>query len=388
MKNIKRVLFTLFFILIIAANVSAIGISPSKRTIDFQPNLETTLEYSAINNENKSKELEIYVKGGLEAFITPSETSLILQPNERKTFFVAIKLPSSIDKPGQNDNRVGVLEKEASSAQGETSIGSRVGVESLLFINIPYPGKYLALKLTINDAALGENLDFIIDIQNQGKEDLNSIRATIDIIGPEPNKEKITAVNTNEISLKTKEASQLRATLPSSSIGSGIYTAIATIYFDGETKQVEKEFRIGELTIEILDLSPNEIKKGETTTFNLTIQSIWNKRIDGIFYDLVINNDDIELLSDTSKTVSIEPWEKKVVSLVLDTSNLDIDNYRAKSTLYYSNKTTQKEINFNVEGIKISANFLLYAIIVAIILIFIILIFIVLRLRKVKRFEE
>ena len=101
--------------------VFAIGISPARITMDFEPGLSKTIEYIVFNNENKVLYVEMYKKGDLSQYITLHQISASLQPGEAKTFTFDLKLPQEISTPGVHDNRIGAIES-APEAQGGLSL--------------------------------------------------------------------------------------------------------------------------------------------------------------------------------------------------------------------------------------------------------------------------
>ena len=141
-------------------NVNAIGLNPSRLIIDFEPNLEKTVTYNVINNEGKELEVSVYVSGELKDYVTLKETKITVAPGEVKPFTVNLKLPSKLDKPGTYDTRVGVVGTVPLTAGGGAQVAARVGVESQLWVRVPYPGKYASIALDAPNVKVGENVEF------------------------------------------------------------------------------------------------------------------------------------------------------------------------------------------------------------------------------------
>ena len=70
-KNL--IVFVLLIFLV--GSVSALGITPARTTVDFEPGLRKTVSFSVVNSEGKDMDLIIYPKGELNASISLKENS-------------------------------------------------------------------------------------------------------------------------------------------------------------------------------------------------------------------------------------------------------------------------------------------------------------------------
>ena len=74
-----EVIVVMAFVLALAfmpANAQAIGVTPGRTTIDFEPNLERTVTFRIINNEHKDFRAFVYAEGDLKDYVT-SENNII-----------------------------------------------------------------------------------------------------------------------------------------------------------------------------------------------------------------------------------------------------------------------------------------------------------------------
>jgi len=107
---IKKLIFGLLLIIIIQ-NVFAIGITPGRTTINFEPNLQKQGYFSIINSENKEMSVVFMVRGNFSEYVTLSETYAEFSKEEStKSFTYTINLPSKIDTPGRHEIEIVALE--------------------------------------------------------------------------------------------------------------------------------------------------------------------------------------------------------------------------------------------------------------------------------------
>ena len=65
-------MFSLLVVLVtivLVSNVSAIGITPGKRTFDFHPQMDEEVEFRVVNTEYKEMTVHLYKEGELAEFI-------------------------------------------------------------------------------------------------------------------------------------------------------------------------------------------------------------------------------------------------------------------------------------------------------------------------------
>lgn len=130
-----------------AANVKAIGVTPGRTTVDFEPNLEKEVTFTIINNEHKEFSAFVYAEDELKDSIT-SEKNIIdfKETDEAKPFTFRFRLPEKMEKPGDHWAKVVVMEmppgKEAS--EGQVVLATTAVVHQLK-VRVPYPGSMRSL---------------------------------------------------------------------------------------------------------------------------------------------------------------------------------------------------------------------------------------------------
>lgn len=341
MVKMKR--YSLNFILFISilvflffsTNAFAVGIGHGDTTVHFQPNLEVTIPF-ILRNIKSGTYIELSVTGELKDYVTLSELSPTGELN------VTVHLPDKIEKPGTHT--IWILAKEIPNATMGT-IAAVTAVQVPIPIIVPYPGKYVEVRLDAPDVNIGESVNFVISVTNRGEQNIIA-KGTIEIYNP--NNEKIATVYTEERAIKTTMTEELHAQWETSGVKEGEYKAIATITYDGETARAEKTFRIGTLLIKIIDYT-REFQKDTINRFDIEVESVWNDKISDVYAEIVISDENKNQISSfKTPSTDVEPWEKKIITAYWDTTDINIGTYDANITLHYASKVTEKIVKVQI----------------------------------------
>ncbi len=135
-------LMALIFIIILFVPVAAaIGISPGKRTFEYNPGKEDKVEIKVYNNDNVDFIASISVKGELEDYIEVSDKKL--EFNEglyKKSFYYKFTHPHFINI-GNYTSRI-IVEQELTGEYTGLSTGPNLKVSSILFLRADSPTEY------------------------------------------------------------------------------------------------------------------------------------------------------------------------------------------------------------------------------------------------------
>ena len=327
MKKILVIIWALFLILLIKPHtVSAIGITPDSIRIDFEPNFENSYIFKTEKAENTG----IYIEGGLAEYLNIEEDNIA----KDGSFVIRVKLPSEIEMPGDNVVFVGVLE----GAKGGGMVSGRASIRTPIVIKVPYPGIYAEISFNVNDLGINETANFIVKINNLGKKDIDKAKAVIDIL--DINERLVEKLFTEEKAVNVKEVQELKAFFNASKHTAGTYKAIAHVNYADKSKDLEASFRIGSLNVKIINYT-RTFFKNKIDTFEIEIESGWNKRIDNIFAEVKVFNNTKEVSSFKTVSFSLEPWEKKTISAFWDPQGLGEGSYDVEITLFYEGEKTK-----------------------------------------------
>ena len=351
-KQMKLLLSALLALVIFISSAScadALGVTPGRTTVDFAPGLEKTASFTIINNEHKSFNAYVYVEGGLRDYITFERDIVPFNASDNShTFTYTVKLPERIDPPGDHWGKIVVMELPAGwdAPEGETRIIATVAVIHQLRVKVPYPGKYMQLDLMVQEAVPNESVKFFVKLYNLGTEDIAKARATIEILGP--TNEVIASIETEPKAVKSMKREELTAAWKAQ-VNPGIYHAVVTLRYDDESGKVEKNFYVGNMLVDVLDVSVKDFRLGGIAKFDILTESKWNQPISDVYAHMIISDEQENKVADfKSASVDIEPYERTRLYAYWDTEGVNEGDYISKLILNYADRKTEREIRTRV----------------------------------------
>lgn len=346
--QIKVVLWIIIALLLINY-ASALGVTPARKIVDYEPGRTETITLTILNNENKEMKTMLYPDGKFSELTDLKPTLITLKANEpSKQFTFSLNMPAEgVLKPGMNEIKINVLEFPGNfNPENQAQVSASIELIFQLRINVPYPGKYAEADMFITAGNINEPVDFTIPIYNFGSEDINEISGAIEILGP--TNERIAMIATNNISLKAKAEGKIVARLYTK-LNAGNYHAIARIDYDGKRIKLEKNFNVGELTIDITGIEVNDFTLGTIAKLDILLYSQWNQKISDVYGDLEIKDKNGNILT-RFKTAStdIEAKSKGMIEGYWNTENVDPGTYDINIMLNYAGKVTEKIMELQV----------------------------------------
>lgn len=355
MKKINKlgiVLFLIILSILIIKDVNALGISPGRKTIYFEPNLEKDIILTVFNNEHRDFTATIFTRGEFGSYIELKQTELKFSSEEsEKSFNYKIKLPEKIDKPGTHQAEIVVREISEAKEGEDIIIDALVAVISQLNIEVPYPGKYATANLDIVNTKPNEEVKFFIRITNLGEEDIENASATIIIL--DQNNNEIAKLNTDSKTIKTKDRKELIGGW-NANVSLGEYKAEVTVYYDDLKTTIERSFTIGDFFLKPLDISVKNFKLGQIAKFNILVENLANREIKDAAAQLLLFDENENKVMDIKSTpTGIEALSKKELIAYWDTENVKAGTYIGKIILSYEGKTSERQIRTKVSEDKI-----------------------------------
>jgi hypothetical protein len=329
--------------------VQALGVTPGRSTIDFQPGLEVTKSFTITNNEHRAFNAYIYAEDELSQYIIFDQEILEFRESDNsKEFTYRLRLPERIDTPGDHWGKIVVMELPEgwTAPEGETRIIATIAVMHQVRLKVPYPGKYLQFEMSVQEAIPGESVKLFVKMYNLGKEDIAKSQAIIDILGP--TNEVIATVEAGPASVKSMEKGELLAEWKAD-VNPGMYHAEATIRYDGEVGKTQKTFYVGNMLVDVTDISVKDFNLGGVAKFNILTESKWNQPIGNVYAHMVINDQNDNKVADfKSASMDMEPFEKAHLYAYWDTEGVMEGDYLAKLALHYGDRITEREIKTKV----------------------------------------
>ena len=337
----------LFAILLVATiitampPVNAIGITPGRTTIDFEPGLEKEIYFSVLNNEHKNMQVVFLLQGELNTSITLFDSSVEFMPSEEsKQFKYKIKLPEKLE-PGLHAGEIVAFEIPKSSAGG-TYVGAAMAVVSQLYVYAPCPGKCIDTSLNVLDAEQNSTATFIVPIINRGKVGIGEARAIIDIYTSL--NERVDTIETDAWPIDAGARTELSAKWDVN-VNAGNYLAKVTVFYDGESKSFEKEFGIGKNVLTIESILVHDFTLGEIAKLQILIENRWSQELKGVFANLLVYNKDSQVMADVKSAADdIPALSRKELVAYWDTVGVEEGIYDGKLMVKYGKKSADRNL--------------------------------------------
>lgn len=322
-----------FFVLVfLCSGVFAIyGVAPRSYEINFQPGLNKTFKFNFVLNDTAT---DLHVVGDLAKYVSLNKNKI----SGRETVLASLKLPPKATKAGVNQIYI-----------------IAGNVRAAIKVNVPYPQKFVELRLGTPDANVGDILRINLKMFNRGK-DAVRVNSYLKIYK-----------GTEEISTMKGYAGQIRASksidsnfhVNTSNYSIGNYEALAIANYGNDTASTKSSFMVGEPSIKILNYT-KEIYKNKFNKFNINVISLSNNNIKKLYAEIRII-DAGNIVSDTPIT-KLNPWQTKTLTGFLNTDGLDAKSVSANITLHYDGKSSSKIVKLKVLK---DFDYVLYAVILA-----------------------
>jgi len=346
------IMLSVVLALTITSTVAAIGITPSKRVVNYKPGQTLTYGIDIINNGHEELEVTIYPRGEFTDKIKLSTQIVKMTPDEEsKRVNVDFRMPDKIDVAGPHTIEIVAIGSTPTPENQKAVIKADLAVISKLVLDVPYPEKYTEAKIYVTDTAGDRPVQITVPVFNKGSEDISQANLKIAVYSSDGT--KIDEMTTEKRGIKTGESTKF--TLPANKeYQPGDYKAVATIYFDGEQIEVETLFNVGEMAIDLRGLVVNDFKLGGVAKFEMLLYSGWSVELKNVYAEMQITGEDNTVYTDF-KTVAIDlpPREVRMLEGYWYTEGISPGIYTAKVTLHYANKISQKEFELEVSDNKI-----------------------------------
>jgi hypothetical protein len=377
------ILATAVSLIILSSEAQAVGIAPAILQIENGQGFTKTYNYY-VRGGSRGGEITIKVSCrndvGLEQYIKPEFESLYFNPGELKYFKVYVDIPSNFSIPGRHLCTVDASEVPS---PGTSTMSAFSSISSQIYIQIPYPEKFIEATLSAPNVNVSMPVPFTISVKSLGLEDVltSGIIRVTDSEG-----KNMGTLYTEQILVKSLERGVIGAEWDSTGNPPGIYRAEATVEYGGDSPAIaDTIFRLGDIYIDIKNITvPEEINPDKVVKFVIISESFWNMRIEDVYIELEVSRDSAMTRSSRSESFDMDPWEEKSVTVYLDTSGMEEGDYDAVFTAHYSGKYTEESIKVEI---KEPLNMLLLAIVIAIIIAAAAILAILIRKRRKRRGE-
>jgi len=340
MKPMK-IMIVMFLLVVTMQNVYALGVSPARTVVNFEPGLSKEVTLRILNSQNNNMDAVISVEGELKEYVIFDTDKVSFSSNESvKPFTFRVELPQKIEQPGDNDVNIVITEVPKTAGKGATMIEARISVVSQLRIKVPYPGIYAEGELYVS--ASGDDVTITIPVTNFGTEDVIA-KANIKIFDDGRELEEI---DTDSIEIEMEGVDKIISHWNAPSKGS--YRALVEVDY-GKVITLEKAFFVGDVLVNVGDVSLGEFELGDVVEVDIALESEWNDIVEDVYADVVVkdkNGDVVNEFKTTSEDMSA--LSKGTLKGYWDTIGVSADVYELVIKLNYAGKTSEEIIAVDI----------------------------------------
>ena len=342
-KSIALCLIISFMLFNSIVLVSALGVSPVSKTVDFEPNTDVELTFNIINSQRNNVNAILTVFGELSDMIFLEEKTVAVKASDdRKPFRVILRFPSEME-PGIHK---GGVEITPEIPETEKNMFLAYVAQSLtLSVRVPYPSKYTIITLTVLDVDEGIPLPVYVEFDNLGSEDILKAGAQVELYNPDD--VLIDTLTAPEISLEKNTLGKTQAksdTKPELYLTRGFYKAVVNAYYDDVEKRIDTNFTLGIPKVRIRELVTRTLGVDQVNKIMFLAYNDWNTELS------VQGNVTMAGRHEAMPIFELEADQEKEITAFFDTTGLEPGQYNMSITLKYG-KYTRTE-TFGVEIVK------------------------------------
>ncbi len=331
-------------ILISVSDATAIGISPGKVEINYDPATGIDFERPFFVRNNAGRDIVAKIslsESDLLEYAELSTTEIPLKPGASGGFTVRLRIPRGLTT---NDfmgvNNLWIVATESVPDQDQLIV-VRTSVATRIEVSFPYPGRYLEISsFSINAVNEGLESPFEFKVRSRGEEHA-SFTAKLEVFGRDNETLIVREFTRSEIS--PGETLTRGGTLPSSTFSPGIYPAKLTVFYDDKTITQDASLRIGEEEIEFVSFNPQELLYRTINPVRLTIESLWGEHFDNVYAEITLG-------PTTTRTPTERLPRFGTVSFnhYIDTTGIEPGKHDATIKVFFSGKTKEFPVPLTV----------------------------------------
>jgi len=343
----RKILFLVIVLLslILVHEAMALGMAPSKMTIDYKPDTLIEGKIRVMNEEGEAGRIMLYLQGDLDRYFTLSEYTLEFNQGEtQKDITYRLIAPQGLD-PGMHDIRI-IVQKTSGQSRGQIDVVS--AVEATYSVFVPYGEKYVYSRIfTPKDS----RNSFIIDLENRGTESISSIQVELNIYSGTrlegTMKSKSISLNVGEKDFITLDYDK--------TLLAGTYDVEAVITYDGLITKKKEQFLIGDAQLILHDITSESFSLGSISKLVVDIENPTHFPITQARITLeAIQEGRIRATYTTDETFSSRM--RRAVPLYLDTTDLVLGEAELRLTVFHgsSRETLSRAVIIEQNDIRFS----------------------------------
>ncbi len=333
----------LFVFILILPGVLAVGISPGRVNIKFEPSEVVNSKVNLVNSGSSAEEFFVFSRGELGQAVFIGEPRILVPAGETVGVDYEVRLPGELS-PGLHLADLVVV--PASQIEiGGNSIGAVTGVVQQIYVSVPYPGTYLETELLVGEGLENEYMKFSVAAENQGTQPL-SLTGVVRVYDQSEN--LIGEVLLQDRTIGPGNRWLFEGWWPAN-IRPGRYTAISYLGSEDESWENEKVFLVSEPQIIVKEVDVKNFRYGEIVPLEIIIESNWNDGLSDVHGEVVLYRNGERLKEIKTSSVDIQSFEGGKLTAYLDTSGLEPGNYEADVFIWVNGKPTVSKIEIELD---------------------------------------
>ena len=173
----ERFLFFLLVFVILLPITNAIGLSPDVTYIAYEPLKEGDIQIRVINTVNSPIDILLIFEGDMAKYFKFIDDGEVVPPLGSRAYTIHYKMPYEPEAPGVHQVIVKVKE-DLPAGQGVAAV---LSVISKIFVDIPFPEKYIDYNVKTENVNIGENVVIEFTLNSKSVENAFVVKPLADI---------------------------------------------------------------------------------------------------------------------------------------------------------------------------------------------------------------
>lgn len=319
----KRLALLLLVCALLIQSVAAIGISPPKASINFQPESSGAFDVLIINSRAHPIDAVPTVSGDLAQYFT-AETVRV-GGRGRQSAEIAFALPQDIT-PGNHRQIIWYVEEFHDPDAGMFATRTRVGL--IIDVWKPYPGRYATMTLTPQHVRTGERTNIRADIASRGDQPLSGeLRVTVRT----PEGGLVDEYIMPDFAVGANSDKHHYFEVRSEDWKPGKYQVTGAYDYGAGVAEAEASLKLGEQTAIINSVTDAMYLSTAVNRFDVEVESMWNDPLPELSASLQLGAN-----SGRTPSITLAGFETKSLTGYWETdASLGVGNHTALVTVTF-----------------------------------------------------
>lgn len=341
-KTTPTKLCLLFFIgvtllLLFPQAVFSLGVAPSFYNLNADASTQT-LKLRILNSHHEDMYVQLTPQGDLAPYVTLADDMYHLDPEEEsKIIYYTLFIPEDLPA-GPNDLRMVLTQLPDGYVEGDTSIEAQISVIQKVTIHVPYPSAYLTGSLFVEAGNTNEAIRFTTHVLSRGDKDVQAT-GLLRIRGP--TNEILDTIQLPPSVIASQKDKRLVVTHPGLEYP-GYYVAESIVRYADKEFVTQKTFSVGSIDVKATGIQVDRFRLGEIVKLGVGIQNQWNSRIENLYADVsVLNEQGSEVSTFRTSTTALDAYESTYLDAYWDTARIQAGMYDVAVELNYEERVVE-----------------------------------------------